>query len=356
MNILTYSPKEYDIFIGVDVDKKSYSFTVKDHGFIHRTKKIPANPEYLYNYIRNQFSKQRVICAYEAGPTGFELHDYLNQKDIPCLVISPLAVKKAFNEKVKNNRIDSMRIAQQLKNGEFNSIRVPQGEWREFRHLVKNRDRYITQRRKTKQRIASLILLESLHHQLRDSKLRWSRKEIEELKELNCNNAVKCRLNMLIEDLLYIRRQLLLSHREIRKFIKERPRIYKNIRYIMSIPGIGFITATTVLGKIGDPVNLKGQREIGAFVGVVPKEYSTGDTVRYGRITHLGDRRLRQLLVEAAWVAIRYDAQLRQFYHRIRIKNNAKKGGSQKAIVAVARKLTQRIYRVLKDQRQYYSH
>ena len=66
----------------------------------------------------------------------------------------------------------------------------------------------------------------------------------------------------------------------------------------------------------------------------------------------MGDSTLRGLLVEAAWVAIRKDKQLRQFYDRIRSKRRGE-GGSKIAIVAVARKLSHRIYRVLKEQRLY---
>ena len=97
---------------------------------------------------------------------------------------------------------------------------------------------------------------------------------------------------------------------------------------------------------------IKDQKELAAFAGLVPTEYSTGDNISRGSITHLGDKSLRSLLVEAAWTAIRYDITLRQFYDRVRNKNHPRIA-SKKAIVAVARKMTHIIYRVLKDERKY---
>jgi transposase len=348
----TYLPKEYDVFIGIDVDKKSYSFTAYDHSIMNRSKKIPSNPEYLYNYIQNQFGQERVICAYEAGPTGFGLYDYLKSRQVPCLVISPLAIKKACNERVKNNRIDSKQIAQQLKNGEFSSIRVPEGAYREFRHLARTRELYTDNRKRTKQRIKSLLLQESLYSQFVEPRLEWSSNHLKKLKNIKCSCAVRNRLDMLLLDLDYNRRQILSVHRILKAFLKEHKGISEYISYIRSIPGIGPVTAMTILANIGNPENLKNPEEIGAFAGLTPTENSTGDIVRRGGITHFGNQTLRRLLIEAAWTAIRYDTELQQFYYRLKMRN-AGSGGPQKAITAVARKLTKRIYRVLKEQRAY---
>jgi transposase len=86
-----YSSLSYDVFIGIDVDKNSYSFTAKDHANMIISKKIPAQPEQLYNYMTKRFSTNRILCAYEAGPTGLHLFDYLSERNIQCLVLSPFS-------------------------------------------------------------------------------------------------------------------------------------------------------------------------------------------------------------------------------------------------------------------------
>lgn len=317
---------------------------------IQRSKRIPSSPEHFYGYLKKNYCNKKILCTYEAGPTGYYLHDYLNSKNCDCIVVSPNAIPAASNEKVKNNRLDSYKIAQHLQGGTLKPIRVPEGPYRGLRHLVRVRENYAANRKTAKQRIKSLLLHENLYRYFKESDNKWSNRYIQTLKTIPCTSAVRTRLDMLIMDLDYARRQILSSHRHLRSFVKERVSIYRNIEYLKSIPGIGFITATTILGKVGDPIHLRNIRELASFTGLTPRERSTGETIRRGNISHLGDKRLRALLVESAWVAIRRDTELKQFYHRIASRNHPK-GAAQKAIVAVARKLTQRIHRVLKDQK-----
>ena len=108
MTQVNYSPKQHDVFLGTDVDKNSFSFTVTDHDDMKINKKIPSNAENFCNYITKNFKDKRVLCAYEAGPTGFHLHDLLKSRNIPCIIVPPTSIKKAPNERVKTNRIDSV--------------------------------------------------------------------------------------------------------------------------------------------------------------------------------------------------------------------------------------------------------
>jgi transposase len=350
-----YLPKDYDLFVGLDVDKNSFSFTVKDHHAMSRSKKIPSEPEQLHNYMKNHFAGKKILYAYEAGGTGFHLHDYLVAKDEDCLVVSPLSIPKAPNQKVKNNRLDSLRIVDELRAGKLTSIRVPQGQYRELRHLINLRENYVYNRKAAKQRIKALLLYVHLDHVLKDVEQNWSNHYIQILKKLSCSQAERQRLDMLLIDLEYARKQTLLVLRQLQQLVKNSADIQENMKYLESLPGIGLITAVTILGRIGDPKYLKNVRELAAFLGLVPREKSTGDNINQGSITHLGDHHLRALLIEGSWAAIRKDQELNQFYHRIKNRHHPKIG-PKKAIVAVARKLTQRIYCVLKEQRFYRVH
>jgi len=352
MTSLTYIPKDYDTFIGIDVDKTSFSFTVNNHFQMKKSKKLPSNPEHLYNYIQKTYGHKKVICAYEAGPTGFHLYDYLTSKKIPCLITAPFSIPKAPNEKVKTNRIDSVKITDHLMSGKMKSIRVPQGDYRELRHLIRIRENYASDRKTAKQRIKALLLYSNLYPELKEPDNKWSRNYIRELKQISCSFAVRQRLDMLLEDLEYARTKTLSTLRTLKAFCREHTEINQYMRYLQSIPGFGFIVSVTLLGKIGDPAYLHNPRELAAYVGLVPKEKSTGDTIHKGSITGLGSHILRFMLVEAAWVAIRKDTQLEQFYHRIKGKHHPRYA-AKIAITAVARKLTQIAYRVIKDKRMY---
>lgn len=264
----------------------------------------------------------------------------------------PSSIPKAPSDRVKTNRIDSEKIAQELKSCTLKSIRVPREHYRELIYLIQTREDYSRAQKCAKQRIKALLLQAHLYPLIPDPDIRWSKHCIQHLKNIQCSYAVRMRLNLLINDLEYSRNQLLAILRTLKTFCKNIPEVAQHMRYLQSISGIGFITAVTILGRIGDPKNLKDQRELASFVGIVPSEYSTGDTVTKGSITHLGNQTLRSLLIEASWSAIRKNTELNQFYHRIKSRHHLRIG-ARVAIVAVARKLTHIIYRVLKDQRTF---
>lgn len=342
----------YDFFIGIDVDSKSYAYTVMDHYDNKRSKKMPAQSHMLVQYIQKQFNSKQVMCAYEAGPTGYELYDELVANEIACCVVPPNAVPRSGNTMVKNNRLDSERIAKAIESNNIRPIRVPTELYRELRHLIRIYDNYAKAKSTAKNRIKSLLLFESLYKHFTIPERRWTQRFIAEIKNCPASSSARLRLDSLLNDLFYARKGLAQATKAIKQFCKDHGALYEYIEYLMSIPGIGIRTASYILGKLGDPQNLRSPREIGAFFGLTPKENSTGDRVNKGSISQAGNSIARSLLIEASWIAIRYDKQLAQFYQRIKARH-AKKYASQKAITAVARKLTARIYAVLKNKKKY---
>jgi transposase len=124
------------------------------------------------------------------------------------------------------------------------------------------------------------------------------------------------------------------------------------MQYLMSLPGIGWITASQLLARIGDWRELKNIRQLAGFLGLVPTEHSTGERIDRGSITRTGDERLRSKLIQGSWSAIRQDAELREFFRSV-CRKHPREVASRVAIVAVARKLSVRISVVLMKQRSY---
>jgi transposase len=346
----TYKACNYDVFIGIDVDKKSFSFTTTDRDvMISRSKTIPANEDNLYRYITNSFPEKTVLCGYEAGPTGFHLYDYLIQKGVSCIVMPPSSIPKPPDSRVKTNRIDSERIANCLRSGEARAVRVPDESYRDLRQLIVSREQCACDMRSAKQRIKALLLYTHIDCPIKDS---WSAACIARLKKLEVPGATRQRLDLLLEDLAYSRQKMARILRSLKAFSSTHKEIDRYRGYLETIPGIGLQTALTILARIGDPKGLTNVQELGSFFGLVPSERSTGERVQRGPITHLGNNAARTLLIEAAWVAIRYDKELKEFYHRIHSRHHPS-CAAKKAIVAVARKLTMRIYSVLTEERPY---
>lgn len=348
----TFIPTDYDVFAGLDVDKRSISVTFTNHqGFI-RSLRMPYNVEHLLNYVRKHFTDQKVAFAYEAGPTGYGLYDGLEAQAYPCLIASPSMIPKAPGQRVKTNRLDSRGLSENLRGGQLKSIHVPSAVYRELRHLTQLRDTFVSEVVAMKLRIKSLLLFEGIDFPPAPPGSQWSFMVRAKLRKLPCSGTVRFKLDQLLDSLEFSEKQVLKTTKEIRRFCQNDAELAQSIKYMMTICGIGWIVASQLLARIGDWRELKNVRQLGGFLGLVPTENSTGDKTDRGSITHSGDGRLRSKLIQAAWSAIRQDGELREFYRSV-CRTHPRHLASRVAIVAVARKLSARVSVVLMQQRSY---
>ncbi len=231
-------------------------------------------------------------------------------------------------------------------------MHVPAPVYRELRHLTQLRDTVVSQAVATKQRIKSLWLFEGLAFPPAPAGGQWSLQVQAQLRTLPCAPTVRFKLDQWLDTLAFAEQHVLQATREIRRFCRTEPELARCITYLMTVAGIGWIVASQLLARIGDWRELKNIRQLGAFLGVVPTEHSTGDGPQRGAITRTGDARLRAKLIQAAWAAIRQDAALRPFFRAVAQRHPPDRG-PRIAIVAVARKLTVRIAVVLMRQRLF---
>jgi transposase len=349
--ISAFIPSDYDIFAGLDVDKGSIAMTFSNHKALLKSLRLPYSSEQLLNYVRKHFPEQRVVFVYEAGPTGFGLHDDLVANNHPCLVVAPSMVPTAPGQRVKTNRLDSKKLSIGLRGGELRSIHVPSRSYRELRHLVQLRDTHSRQLTATKCRIKALLLYEGIPFPPAPSG-QWSARVVAELRALPCTEEVRFKLDHLIGTLYFHFNSAAVVQKRIRRFCQNDPELRQSISLLTSLPGIGWIVAAHSVARLGDWRLITNVRQIAGFLGLVSSEHSTGEKENRGPITRSGDSRLRNKLIQSAWVAIRKDPELRAFYRRIYARHS-KKVAARKAIVAVARKLTTRMYAVLKQQRPF---
>src|SRR5882672_3369299 len=352
MGTQTFIPRDYDVFAGLDVDKKSISVTFTDHQGFLKSLNMPYKVEHLVNYVRKHYPDKKVAFAYEAGPTGYGLYDGLEAQAYPCLIASPSMIPKAPGQRVKTNRLDSRGISENLRGGQLKGIHVPTPLYRELRHLTQLRDTLVSEMVRMKQRIKSLLLMEGMEFPPAPAGSQWSFLVKNKLRELPCSGTVRFKLDQWLDSLEFNEKQVLKTTREIRRFCQNDPELSGCMKYLMSLPGIGWITASQLLARIGDWRELHNIRQLGGFLGLVPTEHSTGERTDRGSITRTGDERLRSKVIQASWSAIRQDGELREFFRTV-CRKHPREIASRVAIVAVARKLSVRIAVVLMKQRPY---
>jgi len=167
---------------------------------------------------------------------------------------------------------------------------------------------------------------------------KWKPSDYKRLKELKLCHSLQVSLDVhikLLDELVNIRKGVLKELRALCK--KERYR--EAVKSKKSCPGIGWLSAIRFTLEWGDLSRFETGKQIASYAGLTSSEYSTGDTVRRGRITGQSYERVRAWLIQCAWRAVNLDPVLLHKYRAV-WKNS---GSKKKAIVAVARKLTVRM-------------
>jgi len=122
------------------------------------------------------------------------------------------------------------------------------------------------------------------------------------------------------------------------------------VRLLRTIPGVGPRLSEAIVALLDQPQRFRSASQISGYIGMVPKSFDSGESERRGRITRQGNRLVRSLLIEVAWVGLRNNSWLRQTYQRL---SGGKKARKKIAIVAVGRKLLVRCWAMLRDNRAW---
>jgi len=331
-----YIVKNNRIFIGLEDSKKTWKVCVRcDRMIVHETS-MPTDYENLRNYLKNRYPGCVVKVIYEAGFNGFWLHDRLEADGIYCTVTPPNKVTQEKSNKVKTDKIDARRLAKNLENRDYVSCLVPDKERREDRQISRTLDQIQKNIIATKCRIRMFIYYHGLHEGLPEGE--WKPSYYKRLKELELGHVLQVSLNVhlkLLDELVSLRKQLL---KEL-KLLCRKERYKESVQLKKSCPGVGWLSAIRFTLEWGDLSRFKTGKHIASYAGLTSREYSTGDTVRRGRITGQSYERVRAWLIQCAWRAINRDPVLLHKYRAV-WKNS---GSKKKAIVAVARKLAVRM-------------
>jgi transposase len=337
-----------ELFIGLDVHKKSWSVTIIVDGIEHRTFTQPPDTGKLSNYLQRMFPGGVYKSAYEAGFCGYGIHRELNSLGINNIVINAADTPTSQKDKLhKRDPIDSRKIARELEKGSLRGITVFDRELEELRSLNRTRFYLMRDLRRSKNRIKSFLMYYGVPIPAEFDNNQWALKFISWLKQVEMKTVSgQDAFSHLIESYWHHRQQLLILSRILRLRIRE----YDNEMYslLKTISGIGPLTASALITEIGDISRFTHINHLGSYVGLIPRVRESGETTYTGGITFRCNTFLRTLLIESSWQAIRMDPALMQYYHQHVINSKG-----HKVIIKVARKLLNRIKYVMKNRKPY---
>ena len=283
---------------------------------------------------------EAVLVGVEACGNSQWLVDRLQRLGHEVWVGDAAQIRASYVRKQKTDKRDAAHILRLLVEGRFPKLWTPNAEQRDVRQLLVHRHKLVEIRTRVKNGLQHLALNRGMQ---KKSRL-WSAAGQQALRELPLQGWAGRRR----QDLLQLLQSLDQQIGELDEAVKETAQRDKMAQLLMTQPGVGPITALAFVVTIGDVGRFQRGKQVASYLGLIPREHSSGGRQRLGAISKQGNRFLRMLLVEAAHSANRLDEGFRKMYQQ-RCHRMAK--GVAK--VAAARKLAVRLYWMLRTNTAY---
>lgn len=328
---MSYVGKE--VYAGMDVHKKTYSVTIICEGEIVKRDTMRADPKGIVHYLKKHFEGAKIHSVYEAGFCGFVLHRLLVAGGIDNIVVNPASIEVAANDKVKTDKRDSKKQAEQLSRGSLTGIYIPTEAEELARVLTRTREQIVEQRARVATQIKSKLHYFGL--MAFDDARMISESYLKELEGKNLAEELSYGLGLLMAQWRFLTGQIKEVGKKLEAQAKKDDAVEKVYR---SVPGIGPVSSRVLSNELGNLTRFTNERRLFSFTGLTPSEHSSGDNIHKGHISRQGSSRIRKYLIEIAWRVIEKDPALKEVFERVAMTR-----GKKRAIVAIARKLIGRI-------------
>lgn len=340
-----------NIYVGMDVHKRQFTVTIASDGLVHKTFSQPPNPRKLVEHLHRNYPGANYKAVYEAGFCGFWVQEALADAGVNCIVVNPADVPTSDKEKrQKRDAVDSQKLARELRNNQLHPIHIPDKGRQQDRTLLRTRENIVENQTRCRNRIKAMLYFFGVEFPstFEKSGTHWSMRFMKWLGEVDLGNASSnYSLSVLVREAEFLRGSLLEIERQLLSLAKQ-PRYGKDFKLLISIPGIGRITALLLLTELGDINRFKSVDQLCSYIGLVPNVHGSGEKEYVGKNTKRGNRHIKQLIVESAWTAARVDPALALKYNQLCGSMNG-----NKAIIRIARKLVSRIRYVLINKKEY---
>jgi transposase len=240
----------------------------------------------------------RLTFCYEAGPTGYGLDRQIMSLGHECLVVAPSLILKKPGERVKTNRRDAVSLVKQLRGGDLTAVWVPDPRHEAMRDLTRAREAAVQDLRRKRQQVSAFLLRQGRCY---PGERAWTKTHRNWLASQKLEYPEH---RIAFEEMLLAMRQAQERIERLEQAIRAAVpdwSLAEVVTALMALRGIDFISATAFLAEIGDLSRFRSPRELMGYLGLVPSEASTGDTVKRGPITKAGNGRARRILVECSW-------------------------------------------------------
>ena len=305
--------KEFSKYVGLDTHKDTIAVAVAGAcgGKPRYYGEIPNTAEAVSKLVRKLSPAGEVVSyCYEAGPCGYGIYRQITRLGHECAVVAPSLIPTRPGDRVKTDRRDGESLARLHRAGELTPVWVPDQEQEAIRDLTRAREDMKAMERHARQRLNAFLLR---HGKIYESgKSKWTQAHFRWLERVKFEIPVQ---QIVFEEYVDTVKQAQLRvmglEEEMRRALAGW-QLALIVEALMALRGVKLITAMTVVAELGDISRFDSPRQLMAYLGLVPSEYSSGKRQRRGGITKTGNGHVRRVLTEAAWC---YRFQARKTAH-----------------------------------------
>lgn len=322
-------------YVGLDDSKRTIVVGILRPGVEQpELREIPNEPRLIRRLFERLKREGPVAACYEAGVSGYDLYRQLLALEVGCRVVAPALTPRRPGQRIKTDRRDAAKLVRLFRAGELTAIHVPDEHEEAVRDLVRCRDDLRRDVLRWRHRVLKLMTRHGRAYLMgrnwSEAHWRWIRAQ--RFEEPALQRAFEVTVFALEQAL---GRQAELD-REL-ETIAQAPPYAEPVGWLRCFRGIGTLSALILLAEIVDFQRFRRPRELMAYLGLVPSEYSSGESHRRGALTKAGNSHARRVLIEAAW----------HYRHGPRIGRalEERSTGQPPAIVAQAWQAQQRLHR-----------
>jgi len=335
------------LWIGIDFHKKTWRIHCRTDEFSGNPFSMEPNPDLLKEKIGRDYSGYDVEVVYECGCFGYWAHRKFVSYGWDSIVVNPADIPRVHKDRYeKSDTIDARKLSKYLKKGMLRSVTIPDIKREQLRSLFRRRVQLVKNIRSVKVILKAQLIYFGIKIPEHMDNANWTSDFRQWVKDLKWQyETASYMMQTNIEQVEYLHYKINDVSNLLRKYCRNNHK--REYDLLMSIPGVGPLTAICFISEVGDVSRFKNFKQLACLVGMMPTTYQSADTNRTQGLTPRALRIMRSYLVEAAWQAVRIDPVLREYYksHKGKKPNDI--------IVKVARKLLSRAYGVLRTGIEY---
>lgn len=290
-------------YLGLDVHADTIAVAVAEpgrRGEVRALGTIPNTAEAIAKLVRKLGADGLEAC-YEAGPTGYVVYWQLTKLGVKCVVVAPTLIPVKAGDRVKTDRRDALKLARLFRSGELTPVWVPNAAHEALRDLVRAREAAKKDQLRMRHRLSKFLLRRGIR---RDAKTRmWGAQFWTWVKKLRFDDpAVEATFLDYVTEVEHATERIKRLETAIDAAAAAAPpQMRAVIEALQALRGIAKIAAVTVVAELGQLSRFASARQLMGYSGLVPSEYSSGQSTSRGGITKTGNAHLRRVLVESAW-------------------------------------------------------